>query len=139
MGIDFTCGEIDVRCGSYKLFENLKIDLIHAIIKFLKSNYDFEKDLILKLESCVSDDSLDYQKLNEVIDELNLYELDGFRIILDPRTPSIIDTINAENFMKSYDLVKEYVDEHFKLEDNIFYMYEVFEESINTGEDIYIG
>ena len=139
MGIDFTCGEIDVRCGSYKLFENLKIDLIHAIIKFLKSNYDFEKDLILKLESCVSDDSLDYEKLNEVIDELNLYELDGFRIILDPRTPPIIDTINAEYFMKSYDLVKEYVDEHFKLEDNKFYMYEVFEESINTGEDIYIG
>ena len=139
MGIDFTCGEIDVRCGSYKLFENLKIDLINAIIKFLKSNYDFEKDLILKLESCVGDDRLDYEKLNEVIDELNLYELDGFRIILDPRTPSIIDTINAENFMKSYDLVKEYVGEHFKLEDNIFYMYEVFEESINTGEDIYIG
>ena len=68
-----------------------------------------------------------------------MYELDGFRIILDPRTPPIIDTINAEYFMKSYDLVKEYVDEHFKLEDNKFYMYEVFEESINTGEDIYIG
>ena len=139
MGIDFTCGEIDVRCGSYKLFENFKIDLIHAIIKFLKSNYDFEKDLILKLESCISDDRLDYEKLNEVIDELNLYELDGFRIILDPITPPVIDTINAEYFMKSYDLVKEYVDEHFKLEDNKFYMYEVFEESINTGEDIYIG
>lgn len=135
------CNDVDVGCGSYKLFEDLKFDLLNAVLKYCKNNLSNDKILISELEKTLAQDVLNYNQINNLGNKTNIdsYNLNGFRCIMEKSHPPFIDCIDAEKFMESYELVKEFVNDHFKLDNNKFYMYSVFEESIKSGEDITIG
>ena len=36
MGLDLMCNQVSQRCGSYKLYENMKYELMLAILKYVK-------------------------------------------------------------------------------------------------------
>ncbi len=135
------CNDVDVGCGSYKLFENLKFDLLNAVLKYCKNNLADEKILISELERALSSNELNYNQINNLGNKttIDYYNLNGFRCIMENNHPPFIDSFDAKKFMESYELVKEFVNDHFKLDNNKFYMYSVFEESIDSGEDITIG
>ena len=54
MGLDLMCNEVSQRCGSYKLYENMKYNLMMAILKYVKANLSSDTYLISYLEEITS-------------------------------------------------------------------------------------
>ena len=140
MGLDLMCNEVSQRCGSYKLYENMKYELLMAVLKYVKANLSSDVDLISYLEEITLNEVVNYDKFDKCKSfGLILNSLDGFNSIIIEGNPHCIDSFQAENFLKTFELVKNYVDDIYKNDDNNFFLYEVFNESKETGEEIYFG
>ena len=140
MGLDLMCNEVSQRCGSYKLYENMKYELMLAILKYVKANLSSDIDLISYLEEVTSNETVNYDKFDDGKSfGLILNRLDGFKSIMIKGNPPYIDSFQAENFLETFEIVKDYVDDFYKNNDNNFYLHEVFNESKTTGEEIYFG
>ena len=140
MGLDLMRNEVSQRCGSYKLYENMKYDLMMAVLKYTRDNISSDIPLIFYLEEITLNGVINYDKFNDTKSlSLILNKLDGFKSIMIKGKPPYIDSIQAESFLETFEIVKDYVDDFYKNDDNNFYLHEVFNESKTTGDDIYFG
>ena len=118
----------------------MKYDLMMAILKYVKANLSSDNDLISYLEEITSNEVINYDKFDDTKSlGLILNRLEGFKSIMIEGNPPFIDSFQAENFLETFEIVKAYVDDFYKNDDNSFYLHEVFNESKNSGEEIYFG
>ena len=162
MGLDIVCNNISARVGSYSSVHVLRYNLLIAIKKYLENmikNYkaeipngqEFEDeettnkmaDLIIAeplveyLNELTENNQINYDAFNkEKNNHLGFFDLDGFMTFIE-HSDCDGSYDDANDFIKTYDLVKDYVDENYKNEDNSFYLDEVFNESAESGTNIY--
>lgn len=152
MGLDLCCGSVSIRVGSYSSVHRVRNYLIQSIINYLKATSEnksnnnlcdlvdisAKKELLELLDKVIVDDDINYDKLENVQMELSLINLNGFTCFINHSDcDGMIDSTDADDFIKTLNIVKDYMDKSYYHEDDEFYLKEIFEESSNTGEDIW--
>ncbi len=152
MGLDLCCGSVSVRVGSYSSVHRVRNYLIQSIINYLKAtsenesnnnlydlvNISAKKELLELLGKVIIDDEINYDNLEKIQMELSLINLNGFTCFINHSDyDGMIDSSDADDFIKTLDIVKDYMDTSCYHEDNEFYLKEIFEESSKTGETIW--
>lgn len=162
MGLDIVCNDISARVGSYSNVHVLRYNLLTAIKKYLENiiqKYQIEisndkefndeettnkmADLIIAeplveyLNELTENNKINYDAFNnERNNQLSFFNLEGFMTFIN-HSDCDGSYDDATDFIKTYELVKDYVDENYKNEDNTFYLNEVFNESAESGNNIY--
>ena len=136
MGLDLDCNGLSVRVGSYGSVRYVRHFLIDAIKKYIEASNEFnnrDKTVLLEgIEKCYTD--------NTEIGSLNLkdYGLNGFECFIHHSDcDGIIRPYDASDFVDLCDKLNDYFDKtsHY-FDDDKFYLYDIFKESANSGEDI---
>ena len=162
MGLDIVCEDSSARVGSYTNVHLLRYNLLIAVKKYLQNkikNYkseisddqDYQNNeitnnmsdliivlpLIAYLDELTENNEINYGAFNkEKNEELGFFDLEGFMSFINHSDcDGVYD--DADCFLVTYEIVKEYIDDNYKNEDGDFYLEEVFRKSIDTGNTIY--
>jgi len=75
--------------------------------------------------------------LSEITPELSLLNLNGFTCFINHSDcDGMIDSFDASEFIKTLNIVENYMNKEVYFEDNQFYLKNIFIESSETGDDI---
>ena len=139
MGLDLTCGDIDVRVGSYGFVNILKIYLLETIKNYIIKN-NIDDDLPKEIDEIITNGNIDYNKYINIQHKLIFYNLYGFDcFIYHSDCNGIIESYDSKYFIELYDTLEDYFDKdnfHYG-PNNTFFLYNIFKYSANSGQDIY--
>ena len=138
MGLDIACGDLTLKVGSYENVEKIHYLLLVALkdyLEFETEDYDQKVDYlceIIKKKNCFQYDKISNRK--------NLLfwrdELDGFfPFIFDSELSTTMSDYEAKRFLQTFDIVKDHVHQSLKFV-NEFYLSSIFQESIDSGNEI---
>ena len=138
MGLDIACGDLTLKVGSYENVEKIHYLLLVALkdyLEFETEDYDQKVDYlceIIKKKNCIQYDKISNRK--------NLLfwrdELDGFfPFIFDSELSTTMSDYEAKRFLQTFDIVKDHVHQSLKFV-NEFYLSSIFQESIDSGNEI---
>lgn len=138
MGLDIACGDLTLKVGSYENVEKIHYLLLVALkdyLEFETEDYDQKVDYlceIIKKKNCIQ-----YDKISERKNFLFWRdELDGFfPFIFDSELSTTMSDYEAKRFLQTFDIVKDHVHQSLKFV-NEFYLSSVFQESIDSGNEI---
>ena len=140
MGLDLICGDTNVKCGSYSSVQKIRYELLVGVKYYLESFFPEKEELIDYLCSLLKEkDTIQYHKedprKNRKFGELFL---DGFfPFIFHSDCDGSLSSYHAKQFLETWDMIEEYIDSPLlKEKDRTFYLNNIFQESIDTGEDI---
>lgn len=138
MGLDIACGDLSLKVGSYENVEKTHYLLLVALKDYLEletENYDEKVDYLcdlIKNKNCIHYDEISKTKNLLFMKD----ELDGFfPFIFDSEYTTTMCDYEAERFLHTFDIVKDYVHPSLKNEDD-FYLSSIFEESVESGNSI---
>ena len=138
MGLDIACGDLTLKVGSYENVEKIHYLLLVALkdyLEFETEDYDQKVDYlceIIKKENCIQYDKISNRKNFLFWRD----ELDGFfPFIFDSELSTTMSDYEAKRFLQTFDIVKDHVHQSLKFV-NEFYLSSVFQESIDSGNEI---
>jgi len=137
MGLDAWCNDVYARCGSYSFVTKMSFHLLVALKDYLElDECDFpEKEEMIEIlvELLAKDDFHLSQK------KRNLFwqnDLDGFFPLIEMEDQGYMSSYEAERFLKTYDIVREYIHHSLQDKNTEFYMKTILEEAVTSGETI---
>jgi hypothetical protein len=151
MGLDLCCGSVSIRVGSYTSVHRVRNFLIESLIRYLEItsegkstdnvydlvDFNAKKDLLSLLKRVIINGEIDYNYLSEITPELSLLNLNGFTCFINHSDcDGMIDSFDASEFIKTLNIVENYMNKEVYFEDNQFYLKNIFIESSETGDDI---
>lgn len=138
MGLDLTCGDVYLSCGSYSSIPKIHYHLLAGIKFYLEIMFPEEEKKINYLTSLLKEkNTLQYKKLNyRNMIELGDLCLDGFNFFILHDVQGTMSYDEAELFLETWELVEEYIDSSIKNDERKFFLYEVFKESLETKKPI---
>lgn len=140
MGLDLTCGNVHIKCGSYSSVQKIRYQLLVGLKYYLESFFPEKENLIHYLCSLVKKkDTVQYHKEDSSKNrELGELFLNGFfPFIFHSDSDGCLTPYEAKQFLETWDIVEECIDcPLVKEKDRSFYLYHIFKESIKTGEVI---
>ena len=140
MGLDLICGNIHIKCGSYSSVQKIRYELLVGLKYYLEYFFPEKDTLIDYLCSLVIEkDKVQYHKedskKNREFQELFLHGF--FPFIFHSDCDGYLSSYEAKQFLETWDIIEEYIDSSLlKEKDRSFYLEEIFQKSMKTGEDI---
>ena len=138
MGLDLTCNDLDVKCGSYSRVHEVRYLLLCALKDYVKHCHSVNDDLINYLQSLVKEKyEIEYEKYSEEYQKkLNDLNIGGFTsFIWHSDSDGYLSPYQANKFMQTWNIIKNFADEELKYGQE-FYLDDIFTESIESGKDI---
>lgn len=141
MGLDIACGETTAKVGSYSSVTRIHFLLLAGLKEYLETEQEStdEKRINYLCDILQGKNGICYEKIN-LQDNLLFSKdnLDGFFsfILYSNQEAGILDSSDARDFLQTFDIVKDYLDEELKFDDE-FYLNDIFQESDTTGEPIH--
>lgn len=140
MGLDLICGDIHMKCGSYSSIQKIRHELLVGVKYYLEYFFPEKEDLIDYLCSLLKEkDRIQYHKEDRNKNrELGDLYLDGFfPFIFHSDCDGSLSSYHAKQFLETWDIIEEYIESPLlKEKDRTFYLNDIFQESIRSGEDI---
>jgi hypothetical protein len=140
MGIDAYCEGIYARFGSYSFVSQMKFHLIVALKDFLELDPEFEygkkDELISILVDSLSEGDEYYHLPFEKQHAFYRKNLDGFFPFIIMQDQGEITSYEADRFLQTFDIVKDYVHHSLLDENDNFYLDEIMKLSKESGESI---
>lgn len=140
MGLDASCNDIHVKCGSYDRVSSMHQQLLIGLKFYIEyeSIMNEEKKVIVIdiLEKMLQDKNELYRELNynHFKKHFFSYDLDGFFPFLAIKDQGHMTSYESKRFLKTLKIVKDYL--HLSLLQGGFVLKNVFRESIKTDEDV---
>lgn len=138
MGLDLTCNDLDVKCGSYERVQEVRYLLLCAVKDYVKNRHSDNDNLINYLQSLLDKKmEINYEKYNEEYQKkLNDLNIGGFTsFIWHSDSDGYLSPYQANKFMQTWNIIKNFADEELKYGQD-FYLDDIFTESIESGKDI---
>jgi len=138
MGLDLTCNDLDVKCGSYSRVQEVRYLLLCALKDYVKNQHSDNVDLINYLQSLLDKKmEINYEKYNEEYQKkLNDLNIGGFTsFIWHSVSDGYLSPYQANKFMQTWNIIKNFADKELKYGQD-FYLDDIFTESIDSGKDI---
>jgi len=139
MGLDLYCNGVSQKVGSYTNVQKIRYLLLAGIKYYLEMEHDEHENEIHYIMSLMG-------KRNQVLYnnyshgktmELGPLKVKGlFSFILHSDSDGTLCSYEAKEFLKSWNIVKDYMDEELKDYDDNFYLHSVFQESVDSDETI---
>lgn len=140
MGLDLCCNDVHQRCGSYSFFHRICYLLVCGLKEYLETETTNNDDKIDYLCSLLFSNKERVQYNNFDYDLHFKFDIKGlggfFPFIFHSDSNGTLSSGEAEQFMRTFDIVKDYIDSELKDNDE-FYLQPVFSESIDSGNDIH--
>ena len=139
MGLDLICGSVSERCGSYSYVHEIRYLLLCALKEYLEmetTNYNEKVDYLCQL--ITKENTIQYDKADPT-KHVHFYKkkLNGFfPFIFHSDCDGSLSSYEAKQFLKTFDIVKDYVDYSLKYDDK-FFLDSIFRKSISSGQEIY--
>lgn len=139
MGLDLICGSVSERCGSYSYVHEIRYLLLCALKEYLEmetTNYNEKVDYLCQL--ITKENTIQYDK-SDPTKHVLFYKkkLNGFfPFIFHSDCDGSLSSYEAKQFLKTFDIVKDYVDYSLKYDDK-FFLDSIFRESISSGQEIH--
>lgn len=146
MGLDLYCNGISAKCASYSTIQKIRYDLLISLKDYLEIELMYEidsdeKDIMVEyiMDLCEKRNSINYKKQNLFFENyFRKYSINGFFcFVFHSDCSGTIDSYQAKQFMKTFEIVKDYIPNDLKNQENNFYLNQVFQESIHSSEDIF--
>ena len=139
MGLDLYCNGISEKCGSYSSVQKIRYLLLVGLKFYLETEHGQEDDAIDYIISLLGiQNEILYrnfsEKSNSVLRKLNIYGF--FPFIFHSDCDGSLSSYDAKQFMKTWNITKDYMEEELKDFDGNFYLQSIFEESIDSCEEI---
>lgn len=141
MGLDIACGENIAKVGSYENVARIHFLLLAGLKEYMESEQESADDEridylcdILQGKNGICYEKINFQK-NLLFSRDNLNGFFSF-ILHSNHETGLLDSSDARDFLETFDLVKDYLDEELKF-NNEFYLNDIFQESVTTGEPIH--
>lgn len=139
MGLDLICGSVSERCGSYSYVHEIRYLLLCALKEYLEmetTNYDEKVNYLCQL--ITKENTIQYDKADPSKHALFYKQkLNGFfPFIFHSDCDGSLSSYEAEQFLKTFDIVKDYVDYSLKYDDK-FFLDTIFTESVDCDQEIY--
>jgi hypothetical protein len=139
MGLDLICGSVSERCGSYSYVHEIRYLLLCALKEYLEMetrNYNERVDYLCLL--ITKENTIQYDKADPTKHVLfHKKKLNGFfPFIFHSDCNGSLSSYEAKQFLKTFDIVKDYVDYSLKYDDK-FFLDSIFRESISSGQEIH--
>lgn len=140
MGLSLECGDMYISVGSYSSVQDIRKYLLDTIINYINKSgiFDDEKknNLLDKIKEVYDGSSINYTKLNNF--KLG-YGLDCFGCFISHSDcDGVILSYDAGDFVDLCDKLSDYFDKENSrfYFNNKFYLYDIFDYSSRTGDDI---
>ena len=146
MGLDLICNYKSQNCGSYSSVQQIRYLLLITLKDYLEIEVvneidPLKKDIMVEyIINLIRDkNKIDYEKENHPGKHIfNIYNIAGFfPFIFHSDSKGSLNSLEAKEFMETYELVKDYIPDQLKNTDGSFYLNSIFEESIDSFCDIY--
>lgn len=148
MGLDIYTENFCERVGSYSCVHILRVNMIKASIQYLKQFKDcYISDAMANhLEKSLnSDESLpiDYKHFKNFINIADDYMVGLYKWIYHSYCEGCLTSIDSSEILQTLKVIYPYLDSRYFIDDKIelekFYLYNIFEDSVETGCDIVFG
>lgn len=137
MGLDALCNDTYARCGSYSYVDEMHMHLLIALKDYLElEECDVqEKDEMVSIlvELLAQDDFYLPCKKESLFWRNNL---DGFFPLIAIHDQGHMSSYEAQRFLETYDIVREYIHHSLQDKNTNFYMQYIFEEAVKSDESI---
>lgn len=146
MGLDLICNDKSQKCGSYSSVQQIRYFLLLSLKDYLEMEVVNEidphrKDVMVEyIINLIGDkNKINYQKENNPGKQIfKIYNIAGFfPFIFHSDSQGTLNSLEAKEFMETYELVENYISSKLKNNDGTFYLNSIFKESIDSFCDIH--
>ena len=138
MGIDISCGNKMMKCGSYSSIQRIQYHLLCGIKFYIEVIFPDDEEIINYLCSLLKEkNTIQYNKLNlQKFSKLSGYSLGGFEFFFFHPMEGPIASEQIELFLDTWDIVQDYIDSSIKNEERKFICDYIFQESKSSGKPV---
>ena len=139
MGLDLYCNGKSEKCGSYNMVQTIRYLLLVGLKYYLETEHmDKEEEIDYIVSLLGKSNQVVYEKYcsvkNSKLKVLGVYGLLPF--IFHSDCDGRLSSYEAKIFMDAWEKTKEYMDDSLKYYNDEFYLQDIFEESIESDEEI---
>lgn len=139
MGVQAICNDTFISCGSYSSVMNIHHFLLVALKDYLELEYcskDKDKMVDILVEH-LSQKNNSYTELNFEKNKkvFTAADLDGLFPYLSIEEQGYMTSYECKRFLITFDLISDYV-HHSIISDDKFFLNAIFEESIQSDENV---
>jgi hypothetical protein len=148
MGLDICTENFSERVGSYSGVHILRVNMIKASIEYLKQFKDcyFSDAMVCHLEKTLnSDDSppLDYKHFKSFIEIADDNMVGLYKWVYHSDCEGYLTSEDSEKILETLKVIYPYLDSRYFINDENkfeeFYLYNIFNDSVETGCDVVFG
>ena len=139
MGLDIVCINSSQKVGSYSRVQTIRYELLCGLKFYIEMILPTETKLIDYMVSLVEKkNSVQYKQYSlEMERRLGKYSLDGFSaFVYHSDSDGYLTSYEAKQFLNTWKKTNSYMEDTIRCKDGRFYLQDVFEESIFSGENI---
>lgn len=139
------CDGVMFSVASYGRLQNIHEQLLIAVKEYIEMEgtdlYGNEKMVDLLVSVLSNRNGIDRSKMFDLLEcqEFSMHDLDGIFPFLQIDEMGVMSAWQSKKFLKTYDLIKDYVDDSMKTKDRIFEIEEIFRFSVDNYEDIHFS
>ena len=140
MGLDIICLHSSQKVGSYNRVQSVRYELLCGLKFYIEMILPMETELIEYMVNLVKEkNSVQYKQYSlEMERRLGKYSLGGFSaFVYHSDSDGSLTSYEAKQFLKTWKKTETYMGDMLRCKNGRFYLQDVFEESIFSGENIY--
>lgn len=139
MGLELYCNGKSEKCGSYSRVQEIRYLLLVGMKYYLEMEHSDKEDEINYIISLMGNNNqIVYEKESKIKNrKLRPLHVSGLLpFIFHSDSDGSLSSYEAELFMDSWEVTKEYMDDSLKYDYDEFYLEDLFKESIDSGKEI---